>query len=305
MPQRAATDPATKARALQRAAEVGAAQASRETGVPAATIRAWKSRAADTRPATTTTAASSPAIDGLDEFETRLLEPAKRAVEAGVQRLEELIPTAKGVQSIAISSGILIDKIRQLDQTIAEARERETRIAERDAALIVQSIEHYFEVLGLPFAAGSAARRTWGTLMRQVGNGEVWSVPPMAVEAVAELEREMRGRWGYGLRQEIRAELEPVIREEIAAEVRREARAEFEAEREREGSVQRALPAPVAEPDPEVPDESDVEVLSGEVVEEVSPASPRVASSVSRVGGVLVHDGVPSWRQNRQWRVKG
>jgi transposase-like protein len=45
-----ATDPETKQRALRRAAEVGSAQAARELGVPASSIRVWRVRAGQSGP---------------------------------------------------------------------------------------------------------------------------------------------------------------------------------------------------------------------------------------------------------------
>jgi len=159
---RPATDPETKARALRRAEEVGAAQAGRELGIPAATIRAWKSRAT---PAERPTASRELGVPDDGAFERRVLERAKRAVEAGIRRLEELIPTAKGVQSIAISTGILLDKAAALDRIIAEAQEREVRIAERDAQMLVAMFKAYFTSLGLPETP--AMRKVWVGWLRQ------------------------------------------------------------------------------------------------------------------------------------------
>jgi hypothetical protein len=161
---------------MARAEEVGAAQASRETGVPAATLRAWRSRSRTPQTAKPAATVAASPVDGLDGYEIRLLERAKRAVELGVKRLEELIPQAKGVQSVAISSGILIDKVAHLNQTIADAQERQTRIAERDATKIIAAIEHYFAALELPFSP--ASKRLWATLLRQLAHGEPMGVRP-------------------------------------------------------------------------------------------------------------------------------
>lgn len=269
---RQAIDPETRAQALELARTEGVAVAAERTGVSAGTIRVWlsrsKAKAASPaeKPAAHRPAPSQLPTAGLTEYEAETMGAAKRAVEKALRRLEELLPQAKGVQSVAISAGILMDKVERLNEVMAEAQEREVRLSESYGELIAEVIRAALEAHGV--APGDATARIVRQLLTQVSRGEPLAVSPAAAEeAVAEY----RAR----VRREVRAELE------------REQR-----EREREQVARLALPAPLTSEErlrrwqdearghpesgdgpseagvPAAPVEPEVEVVTGEVVEE-------------------------------------
>ena len=193
----AATDPATKSRALQRAAEVGAAQASRETGVPAGTIRAWRARDAEAR----AVSVASADVDDVERLR-RIAAKSRQAAEQAIDRLNEVIPHSKDPQRLSVSVGVLIDKAQMLADTVLALDERRVRMTQRDSKAIVALFQAFFAAVGLPLETGGPIAGVLASMLRQAGeNLELVAAPPDKTEAAR-----------AAIRDTIRKELYPGIR---------------------------------------------------------------------------------------------
>ncbi len=159
-----ATDSATRDRALQRAAGVGAAQAGRELGVPAATIRAWRRRSGE---------AGAPA--GMDSETWGQLKQvgARDAWKAAQQALAEVrrhlaAGKPRDAQAAALSFAILVDKSGVLEAAAAAAQaaesDRRARLDREQAHVLAEVISALLAALGVPL---DPARPIVGTLLRQ------------------------------------------------------------------------------------------------------------------------------------------
>jgi hypothetical protein len=253
-------DPARRAKAIELAGRVGATQASRETGISASTIRAWVSRSKQApaqRPAAAVDAASADV-----ERMARTMELAKDTAEELIRQLRKVAGQARSPQSLAIATGVLLDKAAALEAMIATAQEREVAVAEREAELIAQVIKRFVVAAVGPGMLGDLERKIVRSLLRQAAVDLSGGTLDIDVSDAERLRSEAKAR----LRAEIKAEL----RQEWEAEV------EERLARERAAREQLALPAPEPEPDP-VPDEPepDVEVVTGEVVPEEPLRRPR------------------------------
>jgi hypothetical protein len=286
---RQAIDPEMRARALELARTEGVAAAVEHTGVSAGTIRVWlsRSKAKAAKPAdkAAQVAPTAESVTGLTDYEGKTLGAAKRAVESALKRLEELLPNAKGVQSVAISAGILMDKVERLNEVIAEAQEREVQMTERDAQIIMGVITAALDACGVPTT--EARRKLIAALLRQgVSRQPIVASPAQIEEAVGEYRAALRAR--------IKAELE-------------------HEQRVRERMARPALPAPAPEPttdeelrvcqeEAEVDEaDADVEVVSGEVVDE-GPTTHRLhglgGGWIQTAPGTYTAPGdrMPRWR---------
>lgn len=176
-----ATDPATLARALQRAAEVGAAQAGRELEIPAATIRGWRRRSGQAGPPT-----------GVDPETWGQLKQvgARDAWKAAQQALGEVrrhlkAGKARDAQAAALSFAILVDKSGVLEAAAAAAvvveSDRRAQIQTDQAQLLAKVVYVFLEALGVPV---DPARPILGALLRQTSAGETLVAPPAAVAAL-------------------------------------------------------------------------------------------------------------------------
>lgn len=286
---RQAIDPALRAQAMELARTEGVAVAAERTGLKPGTIRVWLSRseAKAAPPAVAAPATVGDAqIPGLGEFESKTLVSAKRAVDAALKRLEELIPTAKGIQSVAISSGILMDKIERLNEVVADAQERTVRIAQGDAEWLTAAMTLYMQALGLPWEEGGAARKCWAAILRGGARGVPFRMPPDVDVGAA------REALLSRVRSEVRAELEQEQRERAEAE--RMARPALPAPRTDEERLADWQEEQRTEPEPD--DETDIAepVEATEVLEADDPGAPA-----SRPGPGWI------WKQGRWQRPGG
>ena len=175
--KRVATDPATKARALQLAGEVGAAQAARELGVPAATVRGWRMRAE--KPAARTAKQSETqgqrhhvAADRHQEVGEAALRAALAAIEAG---------DSLKAQRLMISAGIAADKSSQHEEHAARADERHVRLQSAQGQVMVELDRMALGAFGIRVT--EAVRAVYGELFRHASAGEPLVVSPALAEA--------------------------------------------------------------------------------------------------------------------------
>ncbi len=255
MKRRNEADPC-KGDALRLADEVGPAEASRQTGVPASTIRMWRSRAKAAERNDALAGKPREGVDPPDWWETR-----ERTAQSAATMVREAIATARRelkdgkplrAQQAMVAAGIACDKLGQLEAQLAAAGERTVRIGRSQAEVVASLIEVYFEAAGLPF--DDPARRLLANMLRQATAGELIVASP--------------------------ADSEPV-HSAIRKHVARELRAELEAELREQDRL--ALPPPDPEPvlEPEPPSEPEasepVEVADAEEVTEAEVVEDPVA----------------------------
>jgi hypothetical protein len=184
-PRQPATDAATRATALRLAEEHGAAEASRRTGVPAGTIRAWRHRSGEAGP---------PA--GVDpqswaERKAQGAEDAWQAAQAALRKVHELLAAGKtgDAQRAALTMAITLDKSAMLEAAAQAAQEGQVRLAEADAQRIYAVLKSYFDATGLTFTP--AARRVLRDLLCQAGTGDELSRPAAAEDAAREIREQI------------------------------------------------------------------------------------------------------------------
>jgi transposase-like protein len=256
MTKRTTVDPELKNRALQRVEEIGAAAAARELGIPAGTLRAWKTRS---KPASAP--AGPPAGAGTSDWRAAREEAARdvaSAVREAIRQVRRELRADKShrAQNAAITAGVLLDKLNALEQQLADMDERQVRIEEQKAEILAEVVRAFFTAVGIPLTTPAAA--VLRELLLQAGTG----APLVASPALAEPARE-------DVRERVARELRPRIREELRAEVRRAVEEELHANAELVAAT-RGLPAPAAsdepqsEAEPMAPgDESGAEVVDG------------------------------------------
>ena len=143
MPRTVATDPATKAEALRIAAEHGAAEASRQIGVPASTIRMWKARGVGAAKVTDLAEVST------DEVRRRIRELEKTA-DLGIAELQSAMKGSRSPQSVAISVGVCLTKASELAAAVRELEDREVRLEQGQAQRLVEVVRLFLAELGVP-----------------------------------------------------------------------------------------------------------------------------------------------------------
>ena len=156
--KRVATDPATRAAALQLAEEVGPAEAARRTGVNAATIRSWRTRvvAPAERSAEVSAAEGGRQAKGADKA-WEVAEAAMKAALAAIGRGDTL-----AAQRLMISAGVSVDKSGQLEEASARAAERHVRLSDAQGQVIVAAMRaSFFEAVGV------RVRRSAGAVIRE------------------------------------------------------------------------------------------------------------------------------------------
>jgi transposase-like protein len=178
-------DPALRAEALKLASEVGSAEAARRLAVPSATVRAWRHRAGHAGP--------PQGADPADWAARKQAgaEEAWAAAQEALSRCRELLEAgdARQAQSASVIFGVLVDKSEVLERAAQTAREREERLAETEAHLIIRVLRTYLESIGLSF--GRPAASTLSAILRQAAAGEPLVAPPVAAEARAEVRRQV------------------------------------------------------------------------------------------------------------------
>jgi hypothetical protein len=183
--QQRATDATVKAEALRIAEEHGAAEAAKRTGVPAATIRSWRHRSGGAGP--------PKSMDPRTWAERKRAgaEAAWAAAQEALAQVRSLLAAGKtaDAQRAALTMAILTDKTGVLEEAARREQERQLRIAEGQAQLLVAVIRMYFEAVGLTLRP--AARQTLAHLLRQAKDGAPLSPPAEAAEARAEIRRQV------------------------------------------------------------------------------------------------------------------
>ena len=185
--KRVATDPATRARALQIAAERGAAQASRETGVPAGTIRAWRARSED--PAQRSAQDSRAQGDRQKQGADRMWKVAEASTRKALEAIERGDTLA--AQRLMVTAGISADKTGQLEEASARTAERQVRLAGNQGQLMALIDRMFFEAVGIPWSM--PVRRLLASLYRQaeeIDRDGAVAVSPDLAEAAAQDVRE-------------------------------------------------------------------------------------------------------------------
>jgi len=175
--KRVATDSATRAEALRRAEETSAAQAGRELGIPASTVRAWKMRA------------EKPAARSAEESETqgqRHHVAADRHQEVGEAALRAALAAIEAgdslkAQRLMISAGIAADKSSQHEEHAARADERHVRLQTAQGQVIVELERMALDAFGIRVT--EAVRAVFGELFRHASAGEPLVVSPALAEA--------------------------------------------------------------------------------------------------------------------------
>ena len=217
MMRRQASNP-RKLAALQLSHQVGAAEASRRLGIPASTIRMWKSREAK---AVTRAEVSTPGEAIGDERRVSVEQTADSAAKVARDGLASARRELRaghplGAQQAMVSAGIALDKLAILEQRIEQAQERQVRLTGDRSALLVAVFERYHAAIGLPF--GESARRLLGKLLRSAEAGEPLVADPVDAEpAAAQLRRHVAREIGEAVERELRERIEPEWRAEHRA----------------------------------------------------------------------------------------
>ena len=139
--------PEMRAEALRLAGEHGAAQASRLTGIPAATIRSWRQRAGQSGPP----AGVDPAA--WRERKETAARGAWDAAEAALAKVHELLNAGKtaDAQRAALTMAITLDKSLLLEAAAQSTSVEDAKDAQRYAREITQIMETFVSCLGLPW----------------------------------------------------------------------------------------------------------------------------------------------------------
>jgi transposase-like protein len=185
-------DPSTKAEAIRLADEVGSAEASRRTGVPANTIRSWRHRSGGAGP--------PKSVDPQTWAERKQAgaEEAWAAAQEALAQVRSLLVAGKtaDAQRAALTMAILTDKSGVLEEAARREEEGQVRIAEGQAQLLAAVIEQYFEAVALTL--GPAARQTLAHLLRQAKDGAPLAPPAEASEARADITRRVGSQLDVG-----------------------------------------------------------------------------------------------------------
>lgn len=185
-----ASDPTTRAWALERAVHAGDEVAAREAGVSRATIRSWRRRAGGSVPAPAGSAGaaagpapvsvSSTAAVGEDEL-VRTERELAEVREARAQAMQRSVALARAgndlsAQHASRAARDFATAERALVGTVVLLRESHVRITEAEGELLVQGVERAFAGLAaegvLPAAVRALAKRRVGEELRRVGDGE-------------------------------------------------------------------------------------------------------------------------------------
>ena len=166
-----AADPQRKAEALQLAAEHGPAEASRRTGVPAGTIRAWRTRAGQSEP---------PVGDRGEDWRVGRERTAHGAAQVAREAIEQArrdIRDGKPLraQQSMTAAGIAVDKLTIIENQLAAYEERQTRLSQGQAEVVVEVLRLGLQAAGIPT---DALRGVFRELFEQAGRGGPLSVSP-------------------------------------------------------------------------------------------------------------------------------
>ena len=215
--------------------------------------------------------------EGLDERERleRTARAFSRTADRARRRLDEIIPQSRSVQQLGIVLGIGTDKAAMVKRLLEEEDEREIRLAQSQAEVIVSLFPLALEAAGVPVGP---LRPVLGELLRRASEGGPLVVSPAVAEPAYAAVRDYFGR---------------IVREELEAE----RRALPPGPGDEEVQVQEA---DVVEPDAESPVEeiADAEVVPKKSIEE--QASEMTARIMEKMRAQAVDEqgfGV-GWRES-------
>jgi hypothetical protein len=221
MARTVATDPQLKAEALRLADEKGVAQAARETGIPAGTIRAWRSR--------TGAAGPPPGVDR-GEWVAKKEEAAARAWETamlGEAAYRRLLAAGKShqAQQVAMSFGIFIDKSSVLQKAAEAEKDRHRELSEAEGDFIVALLTTVLSAFEVDLGAVSAVvgERLGGDMTQGAA-----AVPPLSAEERERVQEGLRTSLRASLKYDLRGEVRTELRDEMEPEIRQEMRKAME-----------------------------------------------------------------------------
>lgn len=179
---------AERERALQLADEQGAAAASRELSIPAATIRAWRHRSGQVKPP----AGADPVA--WSERKRRGAREAWETAQEALREVKRLLGAGKtaDAQRAALTMAILTDKGGALEIAAANAAEREQAIAAENARRIVSVLEDFCRDLGIPWTL--AVRRVLAAGLK--GTTDAEAAEHARAEVREQIGRELADRAG-------------------------------------------------------------------------------------------------------------
>lgn len=186
-PKPVATDPAARDAALRIARERGAATAERETGIPAATIRSWRSREAraassapEKTPSTPPARTGDTAVDelALAAHETYVVaiearDFARRAMQRG---------RTTGAKDLTDAMRVLLDQSGKIQAAAERISERRAELSQEQLALVTEILRVTFRALELPFEPRSPFAALVASVVRSSG-GDAILADPAAVGA--------------------------------------------------------------------------------------------------------------------------
>jgi hypothetical protein len=205
-------DPGTRRRAVERAAEVGSAQAAQEFGIAVATIRSWRRRL-KAEPATTDDVSGAEGLrlkaEETRAMSVRALEQADRLLGRGL---------ASEGRNAATTAAILGDRAGEMERAARDEEVHVHRLAGAEAELIAGAIEAFADALGVNMAEDAPARKVWAALLRQVSQTSRDASGPVELEAPEREVEQVRSE----LRERVRRELRDGLLEEVRRQVERE-----------------------------------------------------------------------------------
>jgi hypothetical protein len=201
-----ASDPAVKAEALRLASEHGPAEASARTGVPASTIRMWRTRA---KQAPGGKPSGPPAgVDpiGWAERKEAGANATYRAATEALERVRELLKAGeeRKAKDAAIALGILLDKSGILENAAQAQQDRQLRLAQATGQQLAAIIHLAFEAIGI--RPTESVRALVADLLRQASSGGPLVVSPALAQPA----------WS-DVRERLRAEILQELEEERLA----------------------------------------------------------------------------------------
>ena len=221
-----ATDPQRKAAALDVAAQRGVAAASRETGIPASTIRSWRSRErkADNAPALAQAPAYEPTgredVDQLRQAAAETYQVAVEAREAARRAIRG--GKSQGVRDLMVAYGVGLDQAGKLRAAADQLERDHVRMDHAEQERLVEIVRVAIRACGLPSTFERVIGATWRSALE---GGEI-TAPAEDVERVRdELRRRFQGSTPPGITRvpcmpDVRKALElagPPVASELAA----------------------------------------------------------------------------------------
>lgn len=200
MSRTVATDPATRAAALARAAEIGSKKAAAEFGVSPGTIRSWRSRSGQV-----TAPPSGVDKDQWRERKEQGAEDAWRSAQTALKRVSALLKAGdeRKAKDAALTAAILLDKSNMLEKAAEAADDRQARLTAEQGERLVDVLRATFDAVGVLWQP--AVQEVVAHVMRCATSGAPLEPGPSAEAARAAVESGFRIK----LRAELREQRQP------------------------------------------------------------------------------------------------